>query len=100
MEEDGSIVRIRAPTKVDVTGAKVETAAHPCESPVAMDGRVLALAAIYQMEPSGWMCCYLTWLSAPHRPVAVHRPTARHDLLVFCIRQPGSDENTLYFRFL
>lgn len=61
-DEDGSIVGKEGPRKVDVMLAEVDNTAHPCESPVAVNGLVLVQTAIYQMEPSGWLCCYLTWL--------------------------------------
>lgn len=80
------------PTKVDVTQAEVQHAAHPCESPVASDGPVLARLPYIRWSPAGGCAATLHGCLALHQPVADPQP--HYDLLV-CVNGNVVLTNTL-----
>lgn len=75
-DEDGNAVGIGGPTKVDVTQAEVENAAHHVSHLLLSPGRCWRRLPYIRRSPAGGCAATLHGCSALHRPAAVHRPTA------------------------
>lgn len=99
-DEDGNAVGIGGPTKVDVTQAEVENAAHLVSHLLLSPGRCWRRLPYIRRSPAGGCAATLHGCSALHRPAAVHRPTAPPWSIALLHMTTWSDEDTPDFRFL